>query len=626
MCGLAGYLGEGNKEILKRMTRVLTHRGPDDEGFYIEDNLGLGHRRLSIIDLKSGHQPMTNEDKTVWLIFNGEIYNFKILREKLLEKGHQFLTQSDTEVIIHLYEQIGDDFIKELDGMFALVLWDKNKKRLILARDRLGKKPLYYSFENQNLIFGSELKALLQYPSLKKEINLPSLAKYLVYEYVPAPHSIFKGIKKLGPGEYLVYQNRYLEIKKYWDIGFGQFLFKLDKENYLEELDKKLEQAVKKRLIADVPLGVFLSGGLDSTTIAYYAQKATSKKIDTFFIGFDDKSFDESKYAQQAADFLRTNHHQQILSAQDCLDLVPQIANFLDEPLADASIIPTYLLSKFCREKATVALSGDGGDELFMGYPTFQAHQLDQIYQKIPLLIRRYFLNPLINSLPVSFDNISFDFKLKKFISGANYIPEIKNQIWLGSFSPIELKSIFNPLIYRELETVDIFEDLEDYLKIIGSQNLKNRLIYLYFKNYLQDDILVKTDRAGMAASLEVRTPFLDWQLVEYVNSLPNEFKTKGWQTKYLLKELMKDRLPHEIVFRPKKGFGIPVAKWIKSDLKNFVLDIFSKSRIKKEGIFNYSYINQLLKEHFKSQKDNRKALWTLIVFELWLKKWFKSI
>ncbi|OGZ37097.1 MAG: asparagine synthase (glutamine-hydrolyzing) [Candidatus Portnoybacteria bacterium RIFCSPLOWO2_12_FULL_39_9] len=622
MCGITGYFGEGNREILKKMTDSLRHRGPDDEGFYIGERIGLGHRRLSIIDLEGGHQPMTNEDKTIWVVFNGEIYNFQELKEKLEKQGHQFKTKSDTEAIVHLYEEKEEEFLEELNGMFAIALWDEKKEKLILARDRLGEKPLYYVVFNQNLVFGSELKALLAHPLVKKELDLGSLAKYLIYEYAPAPHSILKDIYKLCPGEYLVYKNNQASVKKYWEISFDKNPENLTKDEYLGELEKRLEGAVKKRLVADVPLGIFLSGGLDSTSLAYFAQKNSSKRIKTFSIGFVDRSFDESEYARQAARFLKTEHYEKILEPKDCLNLIPQIADFLDEPLADASLVPTYLLSQFTREKVTVALGGDGGDELFMGYPTFQAYRLDRIYQKIPSWLRNYFIQPLIKNLPPSFNNISFDFRLKRFIAGSSFRPEIKNQIWLGSFEPAQLRDLLAPSIYQQIKLNKIFEDIENYLEGVKSKSIENRLIYLYLKNYLQDDILVKTDRASMAVGLEVRAPFLDYTLVDFINSLPTEYKLRGFKTKYLFKELMKNKLPQNIVYRPKKGFGLPIAKWLKNDLKVFVLDSFSESKIKREGIFNFNYIKNLLQEHFSGQKDNRKVLWTLLIFEIWLEKW----
>lgn len=628
MCGITGYFGQGNKEVLEKMTNSLIHRGPDDQGFYIEDGLGLGHRRLSIIDLTTGHQPMTNEDKTIWLVFNGEIYNFRKLREKLVSQGHKFISRSDTETIVHSYEEGGIDFLNELNGMFALALWDKKEKKLILARDRLGQKPLYYSLSGQTLVFGSELKALLNHPVVKKELDLENLAKYLIYEYVPAPRSIFKNVYKLGPGEYLIYQNGKLNIRKYWDVKFdakiknqkSKLQFKI--QNALKELEERFEQSVKMRLVSDVPLGVFLSGGIDSTSIAYYAQKNSLGKIKTFSVGFRDESFDESKYARQAAKFLGSDHYEKILEPKDCLNLIPQIGNFLDEPLADASIIPTYLLSKFTREKVTVALSGDGGDELLMGYPTFQAHQLGRFYQYLPDFLKKGIISPLINRLPASLNNISFDFKLKRFISGYDYPPEIRNQIWLGSFAPADFEKIFSPQVYQMIKPANHFEDIENYLETVKDEPLENRLIYLYLKNYLQDDILVKTDRASMAVGMETRAPFLDYLLVDFLGSLPSQYKLRGWQTKYIFKKLMKDKIPKNIVYRSKKGFGIPIAKWIRDELKDFTLFLFEEKKIKEQGIFSYPYINQLLKEHFSGKRDNRKLLWTLMIFQIWHERW----
>ncbi|MFC1701022.1 asparagine synthase (glutamine-hydrolyzing) [Patescibacteria group bacterium] len=623
MCGIAGYIGSGSRSMLDKMIHALKHRGPDDEGFYVDNGVGLGHCRLSIIDLISGHQPISNESKTVWLVANCEIYNFKELRKELISQRHKFYTYSDAETIVHLYEEYGEEFLNKLNGMFSFALWDNDKKKLILARDRLGQKPLYYSIVNQSLVFSSELKAILEYSFLKKDIDWKSLAKYLIYEYIPSPHTIFKNIYKLGPGEYIVYQDGNLVIKKYWEVSFNKYSKEITKQEYLSQLDEKIDEAVSIRLMADVPLGIFLSGGIDSTSIAYYAQKKSLNKIKTFSIGFSDKSFDESDYSRQAAKFLQTEHYEQILEPKDCLGLIPKISDFLDEPFADPSIIPTYLLSKFTKKIATIALGGDGGDELFMGYPTFQAHRLDRIYQRIPAWVRYNLINPLINNLPVSLNNISLDFKLKKFVTGFEYCSEIKNQIWLGSFLPGQLEKIFINSIYQEIKTINIFEDIRNYVNSVRNQRLGNRLIYLYLKNYLQDDILVKVDRASMASSLEVRAPFLDYQLVDFINSIPLKYKLRGWQSKYLLKELMKDKLPKNIVYRSKKGFGIPVAKWIKADLRDFVLDIFSKSKIEREGIFNYDYINKLIIEHFSGRKDNHKTIWTLLIFETWMRKWF---
>ncbi|MFH0906938.1 MAG: asparagine synthase (glutamine-hydrolyzing) [bacterium] len=619
MCGITGYFGQNNQDALRKMTDSLKHRGPDDKGFYFDDKIGLGFRRLSIIDLNTGNQPMSNEDNNVWLVFNGEIYNFRELREDLIKKGHKFNTKSDTETIIHLYEEKGEDFLKELNGMFALAIWDSRKKKLILARDRMGQKPLYYCLNNDTLIFGSELKALFEHPLIEKEIDFNSLNKYLIYEYVPTPHTIIKGINKLEPGHFLVYQNNQLKNYVYWDIEFKK---SLNTGDYLAQFEFLLDESVKKRLMADVPLGIFLSGGIDSSTIAYFAQKNSSQKIKTFSIGFSDKSFDETTYAHQVADFLGTEHFHQNFTPFDCLNSIDKIANINDEPLADASIVPTYLLSKFTRDKVKVALSGDGGDELLAGYPTFQALKIAKILKKAPksfIKIAQIVANYL---LPVSFNNFSFDFKVKKTLSGYDWPVEIQNQIWLGSFTPQESQNMFRADIARQIDFNQSFSNINELVKKTKNSCLENRLIYLYLKQYLSDDVLAKADRASMFASLEVRAPFLDYKLIEFVNSLPYCLKLNGFQTKYALKKVMKGKLPDNIINRPKKGFGIPVAKWLTKELKSFTLDLLSRDAIEKQGIFNYSEVKRLLNEHLSKKVDHRKKLWTLLMFQQWYNNW----
>jgi len=623
MCGIVGFFGQGNREILEKMTTSLSHRGPDDQGFYFDTQVGLGHRRLSIIDLSpAGHQPMSNEDQTIWLIYNGEIYNYHELRENLIKK-HKFISQTDTEVLIHLYEELGENFLEKINGMFALALYDKNKNKIILARDRLGKKPLYWGIFTKTLIFGSELKALLLHPLCKKELDFKSLNKYLIYEYIPTPWSIFKNIYKLEPGHYLVYNGKNLTKKLFWDINFN-INNQLTKNDFIEKLDTEIERAVKVRLVSDVPLGIFLSGGIDSTTIAYYAQKNSLQKIKTFSIGFEDKSFDESNFARQAAKFLGTEHYEQILTPQESLNLIPSLADLLDEPLADASIAPTYLLSKFTKEKVTVALGGDGGDELFCGYDPFVAHQLARLYEKIPKFFRKNILEKISQYLPVSFNNISLDFKIKKFIEGFDNNKIYRNQIWLGSFNKKERSLLFSKEIWTSLGKENEFEEIDHYLSKLNDRNFYHQLIYLYLKTYLMDDILVKVDRASMFKSLEVRAPFLDYLLVDFVNTIPINLKLKGLQTKYIFKKLMEDKIPKEIVYRKKKGFGIPVAKWLVKELKSLCLDLLTKDRIEKQGLFNYQYIEKLLNEHFAKRRDNRKLIWTLLIFQLWYNKWLK--
>ena len=624
MCGIAGFVGRGTRENLEKMTRTLKYRGPDGEGYFFDAALvvGLGHRRLSIIDLGGGKQPMFNEDKTVALVFNGEIYNFLELR-KDLENRHKFLTGSDTEVIVHLYEELGEQVFEKLNGMFAIALYDIKKQKLILARDRLGKKPLYWAQFGNSIFFGSEIKALMQHPDFKKEIDLQSLNKYLSYDYVPTPLSIWKNVQKLEPASYLVWEKEKIRTGVFWKTSFGAW--DGSEAQALGHLDNLLNESVKMRLISDVPLGIFLSGGLDSSTIAYYAQKNSSVPVKTFSIAFEEKSFDESAYARQAAKFLRTEHFEKRFFAKDLLNLVPRIAELSDEPLADASILPTYLLSQFTREKVTVALGGDGGDELFAGYPTFQADKLGNLYEKIPAVFRKSILEKIIRSLPVGHGNFSLDFKLKKFLDGFGDFSKYRHQRWLGSFLKEEKSKLFNQEIWQELKNQNEFEEADRYRLDVKADTEQNALIYEYMRTYLMDEVLVKVDRASMFNSLEVRAPFLDYRLVDFVNSLPYNFKNRGWQTKYLLKRLMSSKLPKNIVFRRKKGFGVPLGEWLRKDLKDFCNQLLSEKEISKSGFFSISYIEQLKNEHFSEKKDNRKLLWNLMVFQLWQNNWNKN-
>jgi len=623
MCGITGIADLRNPispDVLRRMADSLRLRGPDDESYYIPTPeaggtaVGFGFRRLSIIDLSGGRQPMSNEDGSLWIVCNGEIYNHAELRVELEAKGHNFRTHSDIEVLLHLYEEMGPECVTRANGMFALAIWDSKNQTLYLARDRMGKKPLYYRDTPTQLIFGSEVKALLMHPDCPRELDARNLSKYLAYEYVPAPHCIFKGIHKLPAGHWLTWRRGQTRVQRYWDVQFFHGAPDRSENEVAEELLERLKQSVRLRLISDVPLGVFLSGGIDSSSVvAMMAQLMPPSQIKTFAIGFEDKSFDESSYARRVAGFFGTDHREQILQSKTLLDILPEIAGFLDEPMADASIIPTYLLSKFTRQYVTVALGGDGGDELFAGYPTFQAHRMAQFY-KVPQALHERMIRPMAEWLPVSNGNISFDFKVKRFLRGMGSPPEIRDQMWMGSFTPDEQRSLFQ----ENTGEIDAYEDILEAEKNCASGNSMERLIYLYCKFYLQDCILTKVDRASMACSLEARAPFLDYTFVEFVNSIPFRLKLKGLKTKYILKKAMQNKLPPEILARRKKGFGIPVGKWFRNDLRSLLLDTLSESRLRQQGIFNPAEVARLVDEHLDGRKDNRKQLWTLFIFQLW--------
>ena len=637
MCGIVGFLTPKavdipDHEILKGMREILIHRGPDDSGEYIRplDDQGpfvfLGHRRLSIIDLAGGHQPLSNESRTVWVIFNGEIYNFRELRTELEQQGHRFKTNSDTEVIAHSYEEYGEKCFQRFNGMFAIGIWDENKRQLVLARDRLGKKPLYYSPLKDSFLFGSELKALMAYPLFPRKINPLSFMKYLFYEFIPCPHTIFEDAKKLPPASYLIWEKGEIEVKQYWSpFHLGKEDRNLSETEIESNMLDLLKQSVKRRLISDVPLGVFLSGGIDSSAITALAQEEVPGKVKTFSISFEDPSFDESKYASLASTHIGTEHWEQRMYPEDLLNLIPNLPDILDEPMADASILPTYLLSKFTREHVTVALGGDGGDEIFAGYPTYLASKFARYYERF-LGVFHPMVTFFGNLLPVSDDNISFDFKVKKFLSGIGYPDGIRNSIWLGSFSFPENERVLSPEIQRQFDRDRLIEEIILYEREYPHEDRTTMLQFLDLKLYLQEAILVKVDRASMACSLEVRAPFLDHELVEFVMGLPSNLKLKGLTSKYLLKKVMKNYLPEAIIHRPKKGFGVPIAKWVKGPLRELFSDLLSPDRIRQEGFLNPEYVATLLLDHLHNRRDNRKQLWTLLVWELWADRYRPSL
>jgi asparagine synthase (glutamine-hydrolysing) len=560
---------------------------------------------------------MGNEDGSVQITFNGEIYNFRKLRKELLELGHTFKSTSDTEVVIHLYEEMGTDCLSRLEGMFAFALWDERKKILFMARDRIGKKPLHYAVDDEGIIFGSEIKALLEHPKVSREIDAGALSKYLTYEYVPAPDSIFKAIKKLEPGHFLVYGEKAVRHTKYWDIPLSDFAvgYKTESE-YMIELRDTLETAVAARLVADVPVGIFLSGGLDSSLVAALAKKSNDQ-IECFSIGFDEKSFDESAHAVQVARSLNLKHHLEVFAMKEMLENIEALSRMLDEPLADASVLPTYLLSKITAKKVKVALSGDGGDELFAGYPTYQAHRLITYYDSLPEPLKNT-VKRVAARLPVSHSNISHDFKIKQFLRGAGVSSEIRFFIWMGGFLETEKRNLLTDDLKRATGGIHPFEDVLRYIHACGLTKDLERILYLSMKLYLQDDILVKVDRASMANSLEVRCPFLDQRVVEFACGLPTLYKLNGLTTKYLLKKTAAGMLPRNIVQRKKKGFGVPVSRWLSAELKQMMMRYLSPDRIKRQGFFNEVYVKNLMEEHLAKKKDNRKLLWTLLIFQIW--------
>ena len=625
MCGICGIVGPApvDRRVLSRMTGVLEHRGPDDEGFHIAEYddgsaVGLGFRRLSIIDLNTGNQPIGNEDGSLQVVLNGEIYNYRELRAELIGRGHRFATNSDTEVIVHLYEELGARCVERLNGMFAFALWDEKDRRLLLARDRFGKKPLYYADLGDALLFGSELKALLQHPRCPRELDFPSLSRYLALEYVPTPRAIFDGVSKLPGGHYLLWHEGRTSVEQYWDVSFASDGDNRSDEDYVEEFRDLFREAVRRRLVSDVPLGAFLSGGIDSSSVvAMMSEALPAGAVKTFSIGFEDSSFDESTYARRVADHFGTDHHETVLTQSAMVDLLPTVTEFLDEPFADPSILPTYLLSRHTRESVTVALGGDGSDELLAGYPTFPADRFATLYP-LPRVLNERIVIPLADRMPVSTKNFSVDFKLKRFLRGAGSPTSERHATWLGSFTPAEQETLLTS------RPADPFGEQHSAFENAPTTDRVERLLYVYAKTYLQDDILVKVDRASMACSLEVRAPFLDVDLVEFLGRVPARLKLRRLETKHLLKRAMAGILPPGIAERPKKGFGIPIADWLKGGLREALQDELSPGRVREQGIFEPAVVERYVSEHMSGRSDHRKPLWTLFVFQLWHRRWLE--
>jgi asparagine synthase (glutamine-hydrolysing) len=583
----------------------------------MDDTVALGMRRLSIIDLHTGDQPVTSEDKMVIAMVNGELYNFREIRAALEKRGHKFETQTDVEIVPHLYQEYGEDFVDHINGMFAISLWDTHKKRLILARDRYGEKPLYYGVFDGKLIYSSEPKALLAHPSVRAELDPEALRQYLSFDYVPAPRSIYKGINKLPAAHILSVENGEIKTRRYWNLSFAKNGHTPSLEKAATELRDLLSDAVRMRLVADVPLGVLLSGGVDSSTVAAFATQHATDTVKTFSIGFSEDSFDETKYAREVAAHLGTDHYEEMLSAQKAGDLISEIGTWLDEPLSDGSLIPTYLLARFVRKHVTVALGGDGGDEIFAGYPMYYAHKVAGAYGAIPQFLRTRFIEPVVRHLPVSTKNLSFDYKAKRFIKSAKYETIERHHSWFGSFSIDEQRPLLTENVVAQANG-DIYAGPRTMLDICDARDEIERMQYLDMNFYMAEDILTKVDRASMAVSLETRAPFLDPRIGQFAASLPLEYKLRGNKGKYILKRSVEGLLPASILRRSKKGFGIPIADWLKGRLNPLMHDLLAPARLQDQGLFESGHVQTLIGEHEKGIASHHKQLWTLLVFQLW--------
>ncbi|HEX7999948.1 MAG TPA: asparagine synthase (glutamine-hydrolyzing) [Pyrinomonadaceae bacterium] len=625
MCGITGWANldarvpppVGGLELLRAMCERMTHRGPDSEGTMLATGVALGMRRLAIIDLQTGEQPAMSEDGQISVVLNGEIYNYRELRAQMEARGHRFRSASDTEVLPHLYEEYGTEMVEHLNGMFAFALWDARSRRLLIARDRFGEKPLYWGVFDNTFLFASEPKVLLAHPSVQPRLNLNALRQYLSFDYVPAPLSIYEGIQKLPAAHMLTIEDGRVDVRRYWRLSYRTEQPVPSEDEATERLRELMAESVKMRLVSDVPLGVLLSGGVDSSTVAALAVRASSETVKTFSISFAEASFDESAYARAVAKYLGTDHHEERLSVDLAANLVGEIGSWMDEPFSDPSLIPTYLLSRFTRKHVTVALGGDGGDELFAGYPMYYAHELAQRYMRLPNFVRRGLIEPAVRRLPVKTKNLSFDFKARRFVAGAGHEDVARHHIWFGSFTQSEQESLLMEDAKRASDG-DIYAGARRLLADCDADNLTERMQSLDTQLYLAEDILTKVDRASMAVSLEVRAPFLDPHVAEFAASLPPDYKLRGRMSKYILKRASAPLLPPFVTRRGKKGFGVPVAEWLKGQLRPLARDLLAPERIRKAGLFDAAYVERLQNEHERGQANHRKLLWTLLMFELW--------
>jgi asparagine synthase (glutamine-hydrolysing) len=622
VCGIAGIVmaaraRAADASVVARMTATLVHRGPDDEGLWNDGPVALGVRRLSVIDVAGGHQPLSGETKRVWVAFNVEIYNHAAVRERLQESGHRFTTRSDTEVIAHAWEERGPACLDQLDGMFGLAVWDgRDGGTLHLARDRAGIKPLYYAVLPDQLVFGSELRALLAHPEVSRALDLRALSRYLLHEYVPAPDSILKAVRKLGAGRRLEYRDGVVTEHAYWRFAFRP-AERGTVAAFGREVRDTLERAVRKELVSDVPLGVLLSGGIDSSAVAALAARHVGGPLRTFSIGFEDASFDESSHARRMAAVLGSEHHEAVFDTRAVLDGVASLPPLLDEPFADASLLPTAMLARFTRDSVTVALAGDGGDELFAGYPTYQAHRLASTYTRVPRAMRAGVIEAIIARLPVSLDDMSLDFKLKRFVSAIEAPAAERHLSWMGSFTPGAQRQVLTREVLAELEGFTPFAVPWD-LEAAGALGAVEQALALDLFGYLGEGVLQKTDRASMAASLEVRVPMLDRHVIELAATIPTPMKLRGLTTKYVLKEALRGLVPDDILDRRKKGFGIPIARWLNGPLAPFADEMLAPERVRRRGLMRPEAVTRLLADHRAGRRDNRKPLYTLIAFEAW--------
>jgi asparagine synthase (glutamine-hydrolysing) len=620
MCGICGF-NWSDQELIARMTKTLQHRGPDQDGLYCDDKISLGHRRLSIIDLSEhGRQPLSNEDGSIQVVYNGEIYNFQGIKDDLIAKGHQFVGGSDTEILVHGYEEYGYELLQKLNGMFAFAIWDKNKERIWIARDRIGIKPLYYSLREGKFSFASEIKAMLEDSALERQVNYQAMYRYLCFEFVPAPETMFAGINKLPAGHYAVYEKGELTVTRYWDLNFAVNP-DVSEDAIVENVRDLIDQAVRRRLLSDVPLGAFLSGGLDSSAIVAMMRRHNPGRLRTFTIGYKDKTFSELDYAQIVAEHFETDHQVLMIDDMDEQSIEKSLWH-LDEPMTDLSSIPLMFICQQAKQHVTVCLSGEGGDEVFAGYDRFKAARLARHLNIIPRGIRGPVLNTLASMLPDQRQKKGFINMLKRFMEGAALPDEGMHLRWQFFSNPKLEKHLYSSAFRNGVTSFDPFEPLRPYHARSEGQDIINRQIYADMRYMMTDSVLMKVDKMSMASSVEIRVPLLDHTLVEYMGTVQGNLKLRGSQTKYIFRKALEGILPESIVYRGKQGYSLPVKSLLRGGLKPYMERLLHESPIIRECM-NPEYVDQLISEHLAMKHNHNHVLWGMMNIAIWHNRFF---
>jgi len=623
MCGIVGIVEKNRSSVdqalLSSMCQAISHRGPDEDGFYFNEGVGLGMRRLSIIDVKGGQQPIHNQDRTAWIVFNGEIYNYQELREKLEKLGHTFYTNSDTEAIVHAYDQYGSDCPKHLRGMFAFAIWDQRTEELFLARDRVGKKPILYAHINGKLIFGSEFSALLLHPDIGRDIDTEAIHHYLSFMCVPAPLTAYRAIRKLEPGHSLRWRKGDITLERYWQPDFSKKI-DISEEEAGERAIQILRDSVKVRLMSEVPLGAFLSGGIDSSAVVALMSQESSDPVKTFSIGFEEQDFSELHHARRVAEHVGADHHEFIVRP-DALEVLPLLVQHYGEPYADSSAIPTYYVARETRKHVTVALNGDGGDESFAGYERYAAMRLAETYHRIPAVLRDSFVQQAVGLIPSSSTKRSRVRDVQRFLQAAS-LPKVQRYLkWVSVFDTAAKENLYSDDFRHETQSIRAADLLSPWFQRANGAGIVDAALLADINTYLPNDLLVKVDIATMAVSLEARSPFLDHHLIEFAASLPEKFKLRGLTTKYLLKRMLKKLLPAENLDRRKMGFGVPIGHWLRGKLQPFLRETILSEKALNRGLFRPEVVKQLVELHARGERDHSHQLWTLLMLELWFER-----